>query len=63
MEEAGEGLRVEPVSVPVDKPVQIVKICDESEEHAFVLQEEALNQLLNQDGIRDLPICIISVAG
>jgi len=46
-----------------EHPVQIVKICDESEEHAFVLQEEALNKLLNQDGIRDMPICIVSVAG
>ena len=46
-----------------DRPVQIVKIDDESETHNFILDEEALNEILNRDGIRDKPICIISVAG
>ena len=45
------------------KPVQIVKIDDESETHNFILDEEALNEILNKDNIRDKPICIISVAG
>ena len=46
-----------------DRPVQIVKIDDESETHNFILDEEALNEILNKDNIRDKPICIISVAG
>ena len=45
------------------KAVQIVKIDDESETHKFFLDEEALNEILNRDNIRDKPICIISVAG
>jgi len=46
-----------------DRPVQIVKIDDESETHNFILDEDALNEILNKDDIRDKPICIISVAG
>jgi len=46
-----------------DGPVQIVKIDDESETHNFILDEDALNEILNKDDIRDKPICIISVAG
>ena len=46
-----------------DRPVQIVKIDDESETHNFILDEEALNEILNRDQIRDKPVCIISVAG
>ena len=45
------------------RAVQIVKIDDESETHKFFLDEEALNNILNKDNIRDKPICIISVAG
>ena len=45
------------------KAIQIVKIDDESETHKFFLDEEALNEILNKDNIRDKPICIISVAG
>jgi len=45
------------------KAVQIVKIDDESETHKFFLDEEALNEILNRDNIREKPICIISVAG
>jgi len=45
------------------RPVQIVKIDDDSETHNFILDEEALNDILNKDNIRDKPICIISVAG
>jgi len=43
--------------------VQIVKIDDDSETHNFILDEEALNEILNKDNIRDKPICILSVAG
>ena len=46
-----------------DRPVQIVKIDQQSETHNFTLDEEALNEILNKDNIRDKPICIISVAG
>ena len=46
-----------------DRAVQIVKIDDESETHDFILDEEALNNILNKDHLRDKPICIISVAG
>ena len=49
--------------MPEDRPVQIVKIDDESETHNFILDEDALNEILNRDEIRDKPICIISVAG
>ena len=45
------------------RPVQIVKIDDDSETHNFILDEEALNEILNKDNIRDKPICILSVAG
>jgi len=54
---------VESVPPKEDRPIQVVKIDDESETHNFILDEEALNEILNRDGIRDKPICIISVAG
>ena len=46
-----------------DRALEIVKIDDESDTHNFVLCEDALNEILNRDGIREKPICIISVAG
>ena len=49
--------------INMGKAIQIVKIDDESETHKFFLDEEALNDILNKDNIRDKPICIISVAG
>lgn len=52
-----------PVTAAGDRPVQIVKIDDESEEHNFILDEDALNDILNKDNIKDKPVCIISVAG
>ena len=52
-----------PVTASGDRPVQIVKIDDESEEHNFILDENALNDILNKDYIKDKPVCIISVAG
>lgn len=45
------------------RPVQIVKIDDESETHKFFLDEAALSEILNKEGYRDKPICIVSVAG
>jgi len=52
-----------PMTAAGDRPVQVVKIDDESEEHNFILDEEALNEILNKDNVKDKPICIISVAG
>lgn len=52
-----------PMTASGDRPVQIVKIDDESEEHNFILDESALNDILNKDNIKDKPVCIISVAG
>ena len=46
-----------------DRPVQIVKFDQQSETHNFTLDEEALNEILNKENIKDKPICIISVAG
>ena len=45
------------------RPVQIVQIDEDSETHNFILDDEALNEILNKDNIRDKPICILSVAG
>jgi len=46
-----------------DRPVEIVKIDDESDDHNFILCEEELKRILNRDEIKDKPICILSVAG
>lgn len=43
------------------RPVQVVKINDE--DHTFMLDEEALNDILKDEKIRDKPLCIVSVAG
>jgi atlastin len=45
------------------RPVQIVKINDEDAEHSFTLDEDALSEILNNDDIRDKPVCILAVAG
>ena len=45
------------------RPVQIVQIDEDSETHNFIVDDEALNEILNKDNIRDKPICILSVAG
>jgi len=42
-------------------PVQIITINDE--EHTFELDEEAMGKILNDNNIRDKPICVVSVAG
>lgn len=41
--------------------VQIVEIDDEN--HSFRLDEEALTQIISDDRIKDLPVCVVSVAG
>lgn len=41
--------------------VQIVRINDE--DHSFSLDEDALNKILNDDKIKDKPVCVVSVAG
>ena len=43
------------------KPIQIVKISDE--DHSFILDEDALNQIITDPKVKDKPVCIISVAG
>ena len=43
--------------------VQIVKIDDEAENHSFYLDEEALSKIMEEERIRDKPLCIVSVAG
>ena len=43
-------------------PIQIVKIDDEGD-HSFYLDEEALSSMMNDERIRDKPLCIVSVAG
>ena len=42
-------------------PIQIIEIDDE--DHSFKLNEEALKQMLSGDRIKDLPVCVVSVAG
>ena len=41
--------------------VQIVEI--DNENHSFRLDEEALTEILSDDQIKDLPVCVVSVAG
>lgn len=42
-------------------PIQIVKI--DEDDHTFFLDEDALNRILQDDRVKDKPICIVSVAG
>ena len=42
--------------------IQIVKI-DEDEKHSFYLDEEALKKIMDDERIRDKPLCIVSLAG
>lgn len=52
---------------PVDKiglkghPIQLVHINDE--DHTFTLNEEALNNILDNERVKDKPVCVVSVAG
>lgn len=43
------------------KAVQVVRF--DEDERSFVLDEEALKDILCQDEIGDKPVCILSVAG
>ena len=43
------------------KAVQIVKINED--DHSFTLDEDALNKILNNERIKDRPVCVVSVAG
>lgn len=43
------------------KPVQVVETG--GEEHTFTLNEDALNEILLQDNVRDRTVVVISVAG
>jgi len=40
---------------------QAVKINDD--DHTFTLDEEALEAILNDEKVKDKPVCIVSVAG
>ena len=42
-------------------PVQIIEISDE--DHSFKLNEDALNKILSNEKVKDLPVCVVSVAG
>ena len=42
--------------------IQIVKI-DEEDTHNFILDEEALKKIMDDERIRDKPLCIVSLAG
>ena len=43
------------------RPIQAVKINDD--DHTYTLDEKALNDILDDDRVRDKPICVVSVAG
>ena len=42
-------------------PIQIIEI--DSDDHSFKLNEDALKKMLSNDRIKDLPVCVVSVAG
>ena len=54
----GEGAGVDDFSG--HKAVQIVKINED--DHSFELDEEALDRILNNDKVKDKPVCVVSVA-
>merc|ERR1712136_199514 len=67
-----EGSRVDEIQLPPEissekekamkgQPVQIVEISDE--DHSFKLNEEALIKILSNEKVKDLPVCVVSVAG
>ena len=55
----GNGAGVEDFSG--HRAIQIVKINEE--DHSFTLDEDALNDILNNDKVKDKPVCVVSVAG
>jgi len=70
---ASVGSRVDEILLPTDnnpgekekvmrgRPVQIIEISDE--DHSFKLNEDALNKILSNEKVKDLPVCVVSVAG
>ena len=52
---------MEELSVQDGHPIEIVKINED--DHTFFLDEEALNGVLQDERIKDKPLCIVSVAG
>ena len=64
-ENSGEAIvtsTVEEIETIGGRPIQIVKIDDEGD-HSFYLDEDALSEIMNDERIRDKPLCIVSVAG
>ena len=64
-ENSGEAVvtsTVEEIETIGGRPIQIVKIDDEGD-HSFYLDEDALSEIMNDERIRDKPLCIVSVAG
>ena len=43
------------------RAVQIVEI--DKDDHSFKLNEDALRKILSKEEIKDLPVCVVSVAG
>ena len=70
---ASVGSRVDEILLPTDnnhgekekamkgRPLQIIEISDE--DHSFKLNEDALNKVLSNEKVKDLPVCVVSVAG
>ena len=65
----GSGEEIVSTTTPTKKeisingePIQIIKIDDEGD-HSFYLDEEALSNIMENERIRDKPLCIVSVAG
>ena len=44
-------------------PVQIVKVVKRDNVNTLELNEHALSAILNDEKVKDKPICIISIAG
>ena len=57
-----EDIPVKNGTSDLGEPIQIVKINDEGD-HSFFLDEEALSIIMEDERIRDKPLCIVSVAG
>lgn len=42
---------------------EAIQIFNSTDEHTFELNEEALEKVLLQDDIKDLPVAVVSIAG
>lgn len=42
---------------------EAIQIVNSNDEHSFELNEEALEKVLLQDDIKDLPVAVVSIAG